>query len=435
MNNRLFTHVILAGAFFAAASHAESCKEITLYDGSAFNGHMEESGRTFPEAPEWVTNWGDFENMKSPYIRLSGTKNMKSDWKGALVMDALPLKLNGGQVNLKVRSSQSGKFGVWLSGASGTSRAHFENIEANKTHVVSVPLAEIYDGEAFSLEKFWIGLFDVPTYQYTNLFVDDISVSCAESQSSENTGESAGLDFPDEDGEETFGADVNLSYEYSDVVASSPEREKLYLEEQVPSTKARYSSLEQNQLMQQTSNKFVLNWTDHQQILTFLRGEKKNAKKSREGWYNGMYLVERGRLQDNVIANPKNIFLEADAMAASFEMQKMPLLLADLDYGYKTCRDTACATAVINDYHLLMAGLPSSYTNMSKVTIFYDPYFVVTTRDALPDVEICTSKGCHVLKPKTEQVVEFESAGLQTITVKMKSGTTSIQQTLYMEVK
>lgn len=432
MVNRIFKQAFFAGAILAAASHADSCKEINLYDGSSdVSGHMEESSRTFPEAPEWKTNWGDFDNMKSPYIRLSGTKNYTGDWKGALLFDKLPATISNGFVQMKVRSSQNAKFGLWISGSTGTSQIHFENIGANTTQAIKVPLSRLYDKGSFHLEKIWIGLFDVPTYQYTNLFVDDISISCVESEQGQDPVDNVMV----EDSDLAIGSEINLNYDFTDAKANSPVRKNLYSEEALPESKPHYSSDEQKQLGMQTSKKFVLSGIEHQQIIEFLRGQNLTPKKSREGWYKSMYLVNRNRLQDSVIANPKNIFQEADAVAASYEMRKMPLLIGDLDYSYKTCLDSACSKTRLNDYSLLVAGLPTSYTTSSKVSIFYDPYFVVSTRDILPNVEICTSKSCKLLLPKTEQILEFESAGIQKIIVKMNSGSTSIQQTLFLEVK
>ena len=54
MANRILKGAVFAGLVLASAGNAENCKEAVLYDGSNYNGQMEESGRTFPEAPEWT---------------------------------------------------------------------------------------------------------------------------------------------------------------------------------------------------------------------------------------------------------------------------------------------------------------------------------------------------------------------------------------------
>ena len=61
MASRILKGAVLAGLVWASAANAENCKEAVLYNGSSNNGQMENTGRTFPEAPEWNANWGDFE--------------------------------------------------------------------------------------------------------------------------------------------------------------------------------------------------------------------------------------------------------------------------------------------------------------------------------------------------------------------------------------
>jgi hypothetical protein len=80
----MFKGVALAGALLALDGFAEECKGVALYSDGSDNGQMIETGRTFPESPEWKANWGNFDGMNAPYIRLSGMKNVQGDWKGLL---------------------------------------------------------------------------------------------------------------------------------------------------------------------------------------------------------------------------------------------------------------------------------------------------------------------------------------------------------------
>ena len=84
MRSRIWGPLALGGVLLSSAVHAENCKNLVLYDNGSSKGLMEESTRSFPEAPEWAANWGDFNNLKSPYIRLSGMRNYRSDWTGSL---------------------------------------------------------------------------------------------------------------------------------------------------------------------------------------------------------------------------------------------------------------------------------------------------------------------------------------------------------------
>ena len=69
-----------------------------------------------------------------------------------------------------------------------------------------------------------------------------------------------------------------------------------------------------------------------------------------------MFLVERNRLKDSVIASPKNLFLEAGEIAAASGNRSIPLLVADLDYGIKYFTDSTLVNYRLQDYHLLLAG-------------------------------------------------------------------------------
>ena len=90
MNNRMLGRIASIAVFAAVAAYAQVCEEKVLYSGSGTPGQMESASRTFPEPPEWNANWGEMGSMKPPYIRLSGMKNVKSDWTGALSFSALP---------------------------------------------------------------------------------------------------------------------------------------------------------------------------------------------------------------------------------------------------------------------------------------------------------------------------------------------------------
>jgi len=112
----------------AIAGNAQICNSTVIFDGSKNNGKMEDSGRTFPEAPEWRANWGNFEKMESPYMRLSGIKNSRGDWTGTLVFEGLPADVRGGTLKIDVRATQAAKLGVWLGETAGSGNNFFHNI-------------------------------------------------------------------------------------------------------------------------------------------------------------------------------------------------------------------------------------------------------------------------------------------------------------------
>ena len=414
MTSRTFKKIAMACAAMAVFGYSQSCKKVTLYSGSE-EGFMEESSRTFPEQPEWTANWGSFGKMVPPYIRLSGQKASKGDWTGTLMFPA-SINVAGGKLSLNVRATSNVKFGVWL--GSRSEGVFYKNLSANETYSLDIPVEQLGVQPPFSLNKVNIGLFGVGAYQYTTLFVDNIAVSCAAEAGGSSAVQGAGT------------TDFIIGGE-----ASSPVRPQLWDGEPMPQTSLRYTPEEQAELRQRTPAAFALEWEDHDRILRFLQSDTLSPKESREGWYKALYLVTNNRLRDSVIANPKQLFADANGIAAMNEMRSFPLLVANLDYAYSICADTLCTTSVIEDYRLLAAGFPTSYTRGSKIRITYDPFFVTTDKRDLPSIEICTEGKCKQVEPGKATDIEFASAGVQKLVVKLAYGATKVQQTLSLEVR
>ena len=417
MKNRSLRGIAVAGLFLAVAGNAQICNDAVIYDGSKNNGKMEERGRTFPEAPEWKANWGNFENMESPYIRLSGIKNVRGDWTGALVFDELPQNVRGGSLKLSVRATQAAKFGVWLVDDAGAGNISFHNIEANRTHEIDVTIEKLLGKNAASVHKVGIGLFDVPANQYTTLFVDNVRFTC--------TGE----------GDAGSGSQPSATYYFRDVEPSSAFRAGIHNEVPIRAARMAMDEPTRAEYRNRTAKPFVLNEQEYRQIESFRNAASLTPEKSRDGWYNSLFLVDRNRLRDSVIANPKTLFAEAQNVTASYDNKVMPLLVADVDCAVKYYSDTTFSATTLEDYPLLLAGLPTSYVKGSRVKIAYDPYFVATTRGSLPHVEICVDGKCQEVGAGTLADIEFSSAGVQNITVRLRSGNTTTQQVLSLEVR
>lgn len=425
MKSRIWGLVALGGALLSSTAFAGTCKNLVLYENGQSKGRMEESTRSFPEAPEWSANWGDFDGMKSPYIRLSGVRNYRGDWTGSLIFDALPVTVQGGSLKLKVRSTQAGNFGVWLSGPGGNGKISFHALEAGNTHALEIPVSSLMDGASVEVDKVGVGLFGVPANQYTTLFVDDIALTCVQDGASTSTSDT-------EDGEtpEDLGA-----YDFVDVDPASPMREGLFEDVFERPVKSRYAADERAALKAATPASFVIPEESHLQILDFKDADSLSPQKSWRGWYNSMFLVERGSLADGVIPNSKRLFDEAVELAAMSDYTVLPLLVADMEYGVAYCGDSACAKQEIEDYRLILVGLSSPSVPSSKIRVVYDPYFSVAPDGKLPELELCTGGRCLSLSPKSEGVLEFDSAGLQTVQVKIHSENRTFEQKLFVEVK
>ena len=398
--NRITRCATLVLTVLSLSSFAQVCKEISLYSNG--EAGKVESGATFPEAPEWSANWGvisrgETEALDPPYIRLSGQKDRAGDWTATLSLSKLPVAVQGGNVALKVHSTQKAKLGFWLESDAGRSVTKYFNLEANRTYALQVPVADLVGHAKATIKKVGLGLFGVPAYQYTTLFVDDISLSCA-------TGN-----------EETFGGKFwNLN---------------------VPKTSAAYSLEERAELANRTSAQFVLSESEHRQIVSLVNNADMSAQKSRDGWFRNMYFVERNRLKDSVIAHPKALFYEAETFATSMDNKTIPLLIGNVDYVYRICADSACKTTQLLNSRVLQAGIPVATVPTSQIKLLYNPYFISTNRKGIPQVEIYNGGKWDVLSPNSEMDVEFESAGVQKIKVRLSEGGLTVNQTLVVEVK
>ena len=415
MKSRMSRCAALIGTVLSLSGFAQVCNDVSLYkNGEA--GKMETTSMTFPEAPEWSANWGELEALAPPYIRWSGMKDKAGDWTGLLSFNKLPVTVQSGNVAFKVRATQKSKFGIWLVGAFGNSGVKFFNLDANKTYSLKVPVAELVGNSAKTIEKIGIGLFDVPAYQYTTLFVDDVSFTCAVSGNSST-------------------AEPQNGFPYSDLDPKSPRREGKFISTPAPMTSAAYSEEKRLKIADSTRADFVLSESEHYQIQKFPNRTDLTPQKSRDGWFDNMYFIDRNRLRDSVIANPKGLFYEANEAAAGTDNREMPLLIGNVDYAYRACNDSVCKSVQMLNARILQVGLPSASVRGSRLKIFYDPYFVCTNRSMFPKVEINAKNKWLTLEPKSEMLLEFESAGVQSVKVRLSEGGVTINQTLFVEVK
>ena len=414
--NRITRCAALVGTVLSLSSFAQVCNEVSLYKNGE-TGKME--SMTFPEAPEWSANWGEMEALTPPYIRWSGMKDKAGDWTGLLSLSNLPVTVQGGNVKVKVRSTQKGKFGIWLAGAFGNSGIKFFDLDANRTYALNVAVEELLGGSPRSIEKIGVGLFDVPAHQYTTLFVDDVSLSCAQVAEIESV----------DDFIESF------AYPFETVNVTGALRNGKFSSDTFPATTAAYAEDSRQKLKDSTQMKFVLSNDEFLRLANFVNANSLTPKQSREGWFRSMILVERNRLQDSLIANPKSLFYEAEAFAASTDNRLMPLLIGNVDFAYRACADSSCQKTVIQNSRSLLAGLPVAWVKGARLKVFYDPYFVSTNRKTLPKVEIYSAGKWNALNAESSLELEFESAGVQKIQVRLSEGGLTVNQNIFVEVR
>ena len=370
----------------------------------------------FPEAPEWSANWGEMEALTPPYIRLSGQKDRAGDWTGTLSLAHLPVTVQNGNLTLNVRTTQDARFGVWLVGDFGKSAVKHFDLGANRTKSIKVPVADLAGNRKTTVTKIGVGLFDVPAYQYTTLFIDNVSIGCVQA-----TGENVS--------EETF------EYPFESINPSSPRRRGKFTPATTIETTVAYPEETRQKIKDSTQMDFVISAEEFEQISNFAEADSMTAQKSRDGWFRNMYLIDRNRLRDSVIANPKALFYEAASFAAANDNQSMPLLLGNIDYAYRVYTDSTLQKTALFNSRILQAGLPSAWIKGSHLKIYYDPYFICTNRKSLPKVEIYSSGQWTTLEANSSMELNFDSAGKQTIKVRLSEGGLTVNQNLYVEVK
>lgn len=413
--NRISRCAALIGTVLSLSSFAQDCQEISLYKNGEIGNVV--TGN-FPENPEWSTNWGNLDGMTPPYIRLSGQKDKQGGWSNEFTFGNMPARVNGGNLNLKIRSTQKGKAKVWLMGNFGKGNEYTIDVEENKTYTISVPVKTLAGAGEISVSRIGVGLKNVPAYQYITLFIDDVGFSCGSNSDISSNSETE-----------------IQEYFYSDINPADPVREGKFMDSKVSEVSAAYNQELRQNYSNMTTLDFVVSVGEQFQIQNYSKADNLTAKKSRDGWFRSLYQLERNRLKDGVIANPKALYYEAQAFAASSDNRSMPLLLANVDYGFQACEDTLCEIQKILPGRLLLGGFPLATVNGSVVNLYYDPYFVTTNRKELPSVEIYRDGVWEQLLPKSHMELRFESAGAQKVKVRLSEGGVTVNQNLFVEVK
>lgn len=418
MKNRMSRCAALIGTVLSLSGFAQVCQEVSLYSNGE-SGKMDQSGMTFPEAPEWNANWGEMDGLTPPYIRWSGMKNYKGNWTGNLSLSNLPAIVQGGDLTFKVRATQKVRFGLWLESEYGRSAVKYYELEANRSYALKVRVAELIGKEKATVQKVGVGIFGVPANQYTTLFLDDVTLGCVATENA--TVPAVGSD--------------SIEYVFSEITPKNPLRPGKFIETSIPMTSAAYTDAERSAVSDSTTALFVLSEQEHLQIVRSMGEGHDSTHKSPGLWFRNLYFIERNRLRDSVIANPKSLFYEARSFAAATDNRAMPLLIGNVDYAYRECVDTACISRRFLKARLLLAGLPSAIVHGSLLKLYYDPYFVCTNRNILPTMEIQVSGKWLRLAPGGELQLEFESAGIHQVLVRLNEGGVTVNQNLFVEVK
>lgn len=417
---------------------AQDCTSQTVYTGNtAERPVMDELGRTWPEAPEQVANWGEKDGMVPPYLRLSGQTNTTRDWSGTLSFAALPVQVQGGNLELQVHPTVAARFTVWVVSDAGSSSPWSYDLPANSTTDLRVPLALLGLSFPAKIHKIGVQFDQVPAYQYTTVFLDRIGFSCVD-----GSGSSA-------DSVETdtvpLVRQLAEGYPFSDLEPWKPARavpESLYVPEYAYTVKDESTFVAQRE---RSLTGIVVSLEESQDLVSSLAATPENAEESSRLWFRNTHVLSRGRLRDSVIANPQYVFQTADQLAASYNYRLVPLVMADIDYESEPCLITddldsnavnECAQAPYVPMRYTHVSLPVAAFNGSRVVIVNDPVFFTTNRqDGLPSIDLRVDGVWHTLAPRTAWIADFPWAGKHTIVCRFQRGNYKTENTIVVEVR
>jgi len=149
---------------------------LVLYDGNGSEAPSM-SASTWPESPEYYTNWGILDGMEPPYIRLSGQASATRDWAGAFTFAKLPINVFGGSLQMQIRATNNASISIWLETSGGSSSPKTYPLAANQTSSLSIGISDFGISFPAAISKIYVRLNQVPAYQYTTVFFDKIVLS------------------------------------------------------------------------------------------------------------------------------------------------------------------------------------------------------------------------------------------------------------------
>lgn len=405
MNFRVIQAIHMIALLFSVNLYATELKEIQLYPGE---GILESASFTFPEPPEWKTNWGNKGGLEPPYIRFSGQKNYDSDWNAILKFEKLPLKLDGGFLSFKAFVTEQ----VELELSLGNSSKKNVSLPANTAREIKISLEDIFDSFPVEVSSLNLKLKGVPAWHYITLLVGEISIYSKKSENESN------LEFPTLESSETFVL--------SETDFSKPSRDFMEGSFTLPYSRAGYSIEVRDSLKNISSTGIFLSEMENEKI-------KEMPKEiSVSSFMNKAYLFAKNLVRDSVIANPRTLLQNGKLLSASHDYTLLPILAMDVDYDASECEalsaDSSCAKYQVVKGHFLGAAPALEFVRGSQIQLVFDPYFWLSNRNGEQSFELEVSvagknysmKGASVVMiefpqlGKYEMVLRVQRAGIKT---------------------
>jgi len=425
---RFIKFLLLLILFVAlGATVAEECQTAVLYDGETKTQAGLNSGSTWPEPPEILTNWGEKDGLLPPYIRFSGQKNETNDWVGVLRFDTQPV-VSGGDLSFKAHATKSVQLSVGAVFESGVIPLDMFSLQADNTVSIDLNLQEVELGLPSELLGIELKLNQVPAGEYVTVFFDDFSLTCVQN----------GASPPLDDGVNVHPGEFYADhYPFPEIDPVAPARfvdPEVYTPDYANVIKVD-SVL--NAQKEKSSTGIVLSLDESFQIIDALSRDPVDAEESTTLWKTTMHILARGRLKDSVFANPSLVWKQASFIAADANRTAVPLVMGDVEFEIDPCYDGEnCEEDVFPAQRYMHVSLATSFVRGARIAVVYDPQFLVTNiTGELPAIEINVGGQWKEVPVKGFIMVDLYQAGENRFQMRITRGDATVENVIKVEVR
>lgn len=399
--------------FFSVNIYAKDYQSTVLYPG---NGNVLTEFTTFPELPEWRTNWGNQGGLEPPYIRFSGQKDFSSDWETRLEFSNFPEKLSAGILELSVYSDKNSEVEI---GIQNSEKKTTHLLQAGISKNIQIPLETFFAKFPVRASYLTLSLKNVPARQYQTFLLGNVRLL-------QNANSESALVVP-------YKSNVYLpsNTDFRNSARLSMEDFHHY-----DYPKNAYSKEEKDSLKLIAESKIFLQEMEYAKIESM----SLDSAYSVSNFISKVHRLSRGFLEDSVFANPKTLWNFGKKLAASYDYSVLPIMAADINYQSAECEslanDSTCSKYRVVQRHFLEAAPVLGFVKGSKVQFVSDPYFwIVSSGTENFVIELIIDGKNYVMEGAKVVEVEFSQLGTHEIKIRTRRGTESTERKYLLEVK